>query len=90
MRAIIFCILFAIIALVAFALIGPFFPTADPEKRAQAAFPFIVTIGGTIGCLVGMRADRLYKLRKEWLERARQNGELIEKREDPSQRTYDY
>lgn len=55
-RAIGFAVLFAVVGLVAFALIAPLaFPDGDMRRIGAAAFPVVVLVGGGIGFAIGLR-----------------------------------
>jgi hypothetical protein len=58
-RAIGFAVLFAVVGLVAFALLAPLtFPGGDLSRIGTTAFPVIVLVGGGIGLAIGLRSSR--------------------------------
>ena len=59
LKPILFALLFAVIGLVAFALIAPLLlPAADGRKQGAAAFPIIVLVCGGAGFVFGLRRSK--------------------------------
>ncbi len=75
MRRYIFAAAFAMIALVALAFIAVLIADYHAVKLFVAVLPLVLIIGGGAGFAVGLRADRLHKVRSERARDASQNDE---------------
>jgi hypothetical protein len=93
-KSILYAILFAILGLVLFALVAPFFFDGNLREVGRNSFPIVVIICGPIGYFLGRRAEQATQARRE-SQRGRGDASPTEPKKETDarekkDRPYDY